>query len=518
MKETTAHPHSQESEMVILGAMLNDSESCKLSAETLSESDFYLKHHQIVFRMITTLHHENQIIDIYILGEKLKDNPLFKEMGGVGYLATLSQYAGSAFHIEEYIHILKGKKTLRRLLDIIELIKQQTLISEKNPEEILKILRDEIDKVSSEVLSKFPLVLMKDRLDSLEKKLGQYRGQKYLGLCQKTLQEIDENLLGLRKFILLAAAPNVGKTAMTIQWGLDVLKNHEEACLVYFSLEMAAPDILIRMLCNLSGMNYQTFVLGSGNQERQSDPSAHFDASELDRIHLARKTMEAFGDRLQIIDSSQSHYLDAQLAISIIHQLKERTGAKRVIVIIDYLQVWPLQQHQKFSNEIEADKWRIGEIKKIRDAINDDPIIVISEARKPSPSEETWGSDLSDVMGSARGTYTPDVVMLFSQVSPKALKKLWLSKKLPEITSTEGHEEILDENEKRGEAIVSFLASHGISICKLKIPKCRDAMKRFTLLVSFHFRKNIFKPINWAEIHHLVTTIKKTQKSNARTD
>jgi replicative DNA helicase len=515
MKETTANPHSQESEMVILGSMLNDSESCKLSLEELSEFDFYLKYHQIIFRMIKTLHRENQIIDIYILGEKLKDNLLFKEIGGMGYLATLSQYAGSAIHIEEYISILKGKKTLRRLLETVEFTKQQTLISEKTPGEILKILRDEIDNISSEIVSKFPLVLMKDRLDSLEKKLRQYRGQKYLGLCQKTLQEIDENLLGLRKFILLAAAPNVGKTAMTIQWGLDVLKNNEDACLVYFSLEMSAFDILIRMLCNLSEMNYQTFVMGSGNQERQLDPSAHFDTSELDKINLAKKTMETFGDRLQIIDSSQSHYLDAQLAVSIINQLKERTMTKRVIVIIDYLQVWPLQQNQKFSSEIEADKWRIGEIKKIRDAIDDDPIIVISEARKPSQGEETWGSDLSDVMGSARGTYTPDVVMLFSQVSPKALKRLWLSKKLPEITPIEGQEEILDENEKKGEAIVSFLASHGISICKLKIPKCRDAMTRFTLLVAFYFRINIFKPINWAEIHKLVTKIKKTQQSNA---
>jgi len=260
-------------------------------------------------------------------------------------------------------------------------------------------------------------------------------------------------------------------------------------------------------------MNYQTFVLGNGKQERQLDHSAHFNSSELAKIDLAKKTMGAIGDRLQIIDSSQSHYLDAQMAIYIINQLKERTMTKRVIVIIDYLQVWPVQKNQKFSSEIEADKWRIGEIKKIRDAINDDPVIVISEARKPSQNEEAWGNDLSDVMGSARGTYTPDVVMLFAQVPPKTLKKLWLSKKLPEIIPTEEQEEILDENEKKGEAIISFLANHGISICKLKIPKCRDAMKRFTLLVAFHFRKNSFKPIHWSEIHKMVIENQKNTKT-----
>ena len=512
MKETAATPHSQESEMVILGAMINDSESLKLSVESLNEFDFHSKYHQLIFRTIKTFYDENQITDIYILCEKLKDNSIFKEIGGIGYLATLSQYAGTAPHVEEYIHILKGKKTLRRLLEIIDLTKQQTLGSEKKTEEILKTLQSEIENLSSETSSKFSFVLMKERLEGLEKKLRQYRGKKYLGLCQKTLKEIDENLLGLRKFILLAAAPNVGKTAMTIQWGLDVLKNHDDACLVYFSLEMSASDILIRMLCNLSEVNYQTFVFGNGKQERELDPSAHFDSSELAKIDLAKKAMEAIGDRLQIIDYSQSPYLSAQLAISIINQLKERTMAKRVIVIIDYLQVWPLQKNQRFSNEIEADKWRIEEIKKIRDAINDDPVIVISEARKPSQNEEIWGGDLSDVMGSARGTYTPDVVMLFSQIPPKTLRKLWLSKKLPEIMPSEEQDEILDENEKKGEAIASFLANHGISICKLKIPKCRDAMKRFTLLIAFYFRKNLFKPIHWSEIHKMVIENQKNKK------
>jgi replicative DNA helicase len=127
MKEISP-PHSQESEMVILGSMLNDPENLQFSIDELNECDFYLKNNQMIFRMIKTLYHENQIIDIYTLGEKLKDQSLFKESGGIGYLATLSQYAGSAPHIEEYIRLIKGKTILRRLLEIIDLTKQEALI------------------------------------------------------------------------------------------------------------------------------------------------------------------------------------------------------------------------------------------------------------------------------------------------------------------------------------------------------------------------------------------------------
>ncbi len=176
------------------------------------------------------------------------------------------------------------------------------------------------------------------------------------------------------------------------------------------------------------------------------------------------------------------------------------------MIIVDYLQVWPTRDSGRFSNEIELDKWRIGEMKKIRDAINNDPILVISEARKPGQKEDEWGGDLSDVMGSARGTYTPDAVMLFSQLQPKAIKALWNSYKLPQVKITE--EKNKDE-ESEGKTIISFLSTLGISICRLRLAKCRDGMTRFSTDVSFFFKKNQFAPVPWTYIE---AQIKKSQK------
>jgi hypothetical protein len=103
-------------------------------------------------------------------------------------------------------------------------------------------------------------------------------------------------------------------------------------------------------------------------------------------------------------------------------------------------------------------------------------------------------------MGAARGTYTPDVVMLFSQLQPKAIEKIWNAKNIPEISPDEEHNDISDKNKKSGSAIKSFLEHHGMAICKLKVPKCRDGMTRFTTLLMFHFHKNTFTYINWGEI------------------
>ena len=49
-------------------------------------------------------------------------------------------------------------------------------------------------------------------------RLQQYRGREFLGL-RTGLRQLDDRTLGLRGLILLGAAPNVGKTALSSTWG-----------------------------------------------------------------------------------------------------------------------------------------------------------------------------------------------------------------------------------------------------------------------------------------------------------
>jgi hypothetical protein len=336
-----------------------------------------------------------------------------------------------------------------------------------------------------------PIVKIKERIDSHKETLKKYRGKKYLGLRVKTITEFNDNMLGLRKLILLAAAPNVGKTALTIQLAMDVLLTEPDACLVYVSLEMSAEEIFTRMNLHLSELNFDTYVLGSQQAEEGNNYHHFFSQEELRKIDSGHKEIEKIGNRLQIIDESSCSNLDANTIINYVENLKRETGCQRAIIVIDYLQVWPIPSTLRLTSDTEADKWRIGQIKKIRDAlnqINQDPVIVISEARKPSPNADTWGSDLSDVMGSARGTYTPDAVLLLSQLSDKELEDLWKKESLPIITNKRG--------ESGGSVIREHLANQGVAISFLKMPKGRDGMKRFSTLLTFYFHKNKFEKLN----------------------
>lgn len=363
--------------------------------------------------------------------------------------------------------------------------------------------------VGSGTKQKLPFLSMEDRIKVHNEILSLYRGKKYLGLRVETLKELNENLKGLRKLILLAAAPNVGKTALTIQLAQEVLSEEKEACLVYISLEMTAEEIFTRMYLHESGLDFDTYVLGSGQKELGAEPQ--FSQEDLGKIEKAKSKFEQIGNRLQIIDSSTDSTINAESIIEYIEFLKITTGCTRVIVVIDYLQVWPIPPDKRFTSDLEADKWRIGEIKKIRDAvnkINQDPVIVISEARKPSNNDETWGGGLSDIMGSARAGYTPDIVMLLTRPQQANFLKIWerLGKlnPLPEIPQTHEHDG-LGETDRKFAEIISLLARHGMAPCKLTVPKVRDGMKRFSILLMFHFRKNKFTQFDCPELKNLAT-------------
>lgn len=477
-------PHSKESEMMVLGCMLTGLDNLKLASEELDDSDFYFIENKIIFQVLKSAYKQDKPADIHLICEELKRLDKLKTAGGAPYITTLAQYAGTSAYIEEYVEQLKSKTLLRAMISTSQEVEKDAFGEPANPTLLVEKLQNNLKILEQRHGKKIPIMSSEEHLENQKQFLAQHRGKEFIGLRTSKIPEFNRNLSGLRGLKLLAAAPNVGKTALTIQLGIDVLENEEEACLIYVSLEMSSLTIFNRITFYLAGMDFSTFVLGS-QKIQGTDGEAFFTKEELKKIEEAEKKVKLFGERLQIIDSEMCPYIDSRMIINYVEAVKLKTKCKRAIVIIDYLQEWTTPQNMA---ENEADKWRIREMKKIRDAMNDDPVIVISEARKPPEGAKEWGSDLSDVMGSAKGTYTPDVVMLLTTATDKQLEKLW--ENLPQIPNpiNSNESECTNNNSK----IRDFLAGYGIAICNLKVAKCRDGMRKFNTVLTFHFNKNKF--------------------------
>jgi hypothetical protein len=177
--------------------------------------------------------------------------------------------------------------------------------------------------------------------------------------------------------------------------------------------------------------------------------------------------------------------------------LMARTGASRVFLLVDYLQVWPIPQdaQRNVRTDLDADKWRIGAMKELRDALGEgDGVMVISEARKPSgESADSWGGALADVMGSARGSYTPDMVFLFNEVTDRELGEWSGPEPKGSPTGSDTARREFHEWKKAIRDRREGLADQGIALSKIIIAKGRDGVRRGDIQVTFRFRQASFE-------------------------
>lgn len=322
-------------------------------------------------------------------------------------------------------------------------------------------------------------------LEEQEKRLKKYRGKEFIGLPQKSISFLDESLSGLRKFMLIAAAPNIGKTAITIQLGIETIKNNPDTCLLFVSCEMSREDILDRMRCYLTPMVWRTLYFGNKQEDNQR---GFYNTEQENNLTKSKKELSELGNRIRILDEESCPNMSAEKILAHVNDLKNKSESKRIVIIIDYLQVFPIPSHisHTLRSDLDMDNYRVEQMKLIRNEIKTDPLIVISEARKPSSKSDEWTSDLADISGSKRISYCVDAAILMNALSDKDL-----------ATEIGCKEE--DTSKFREE-----LATKGISLVKLTIAKARDGMQKGKVLLKYHFFENRFEQATKEDLCKLV--------------
>lgn len=346
-----------------------------------------------------------------------------------------------------------------------------------------ELLRDGVDRlrVSERVSKAEPVRSLSDELPDVLARLEKTRGLDFIGLPTRALPKLDKMTLGLRGLILLAAAPNCGKTVLGIQFGLDIVEHNPDAAFLFVSLEMDRHTIYQRFLSRLSGVDWKTLVLG----ERRGAIVHGYTQAQHDAIKSATKKMAELGPRIRVLDENNFPAPSVEKIVAHVEALKAETGCSRVYVMVDYLQVYPVtsEASKTIKSDLDTDQWRIGQMKQLALAIGkQDPVLVISEARKPSGKEDGgWAGAMSDVMGSARGVYTPDIVILLNPASETELGTL------AKATANGG------EAKQVGGELRAAGVRLGQAATRLRIEKGRDGVERGEIELVFDFRQSRFE-------------------------
>src|SRR3989344_9039522 len=83
-------PHSDDAEISVLGALLLDGNAIVSVSEFLEPDHFYDARHKEIYQSILELYEERSPVDVLTVSERLKRRKSLKTVGGVSYLAELT--------------------------------------------------------------------------------------------------------------------------------------------------------------------------------------------------------------------------------------------------------------------------------------------------------------------------------------------------------------------------------------------------------------------------------------------
>ena len=299
-------PANIDAEKTILGAILLDNAAHAEAAEKIEADDFSLDSHRRIFTRMTELMNAQRAVDIVTLANELARNKEVEAIGGVAYLASLTEGLPRRPVIEEYIRIVKDKSLLRKLMGICSMAIARAADQGESALEVLGAAEAQLMEVTEKGISNGFQSLDEivqhsfGTIDNLYKE-----SREVTGLATGFI-ELDRMTSGFQKgeLIIIAARPSMGKTALAINIAQNAAVTYNSTVAV-FSLEMSKESLLRRMLASQAGVdqrNLQTGFLGKEDHNKLQDALGKLVESRMfidDTAGLSLAEMRAKARRLK---------------------------------------------------------------------------------------------------------------------------------------------------------------------------------------------------------------------------
>jgi len=318
----TGLPANIDAEKTILGAILLDNSAHSEAAEKIDADDFSLDSHRRIFMRMSELMDSQRAVDIVTLAHELARYKEVEAVGGVAYLASLTEGLPRRPVIEEYIRIVKDKSLLRKLMMICSSAIARAADQSEDAIGVLDMTESQLLEVSEKGLAGGLEGIDKIVANSFGSIDNLYKQSREVTGLATDFTELDRLTSGLQKgeLIIIAARPSMGKTALAINIAQNAAINHNSIVAV-FSLEMSKESLLRRMLASQAWVDQQLLQKGFLGQEEHGKLQKAL--SELVEAHI-------------FIDDSAGISLAEMRAKA--RRLKQNAGGLD-LVVVDYLQL-----------------------------------------------------------------------------------------------------------------------------------------------------------------------------------
>ena len=385
-------PHNFLAEKMILSCLLINSEAIEIAIETIPTEAFYFKNHREIYKSIVFMHSNKLPIDILTLTTFLQENGLLEKIGGVKVLLELINQIPNLIYLEEYIRLVKDKFLRRSLIKLGYEIINSSYITNLPLENIFNNLENELFALNNEIKIQ-KLSSSAELLNDLFYELKDKFLNPTLPGLKSGFYDLDLLTQGFQKsdLIIIAGRPSTGKTALSLNIILNVIKNSKLPVL-FFSLEMSNKQIMYRLLSMEANIDQTRLKNGKLYQN---------DWIKLNKIIKILSKLPLFID-----DSANLSVNDIRSKIKTIISEQTKIG----LIVIDYLQLMQ-NLNIKNSNRVQELSQITRYLKNIAREFNV-PIIALSQLSRNVENRLNQKPILSDLRESGSIEQDADLVLM----------------------------------------------------------------------------------------------------------
>ncbi len=383
-------PQNIDAERALLGSIMLRPVSLLEIVGSISEEDFYVQKHVVIFRAMMELSRIGDPIDLVSVAEKMKAMNLLDQCGGITYLNDIANTVPNATNIEYYAKTVNGKSILRKLIVAGDFVSSLGFEEENEVEDVLDSAEKKIFEITNNPNAGKKFISIKDIIPKSWEKIEKLSEGGALRGVPTGYAKLDNILSGFQKsdLIILAARPSTGKTSLALDIARKVAVDHNMP-VGFFSLEMSADQLTDRMLSAESQVDSWRMRTGKGLTD-----------DDFARISVAMETL-----------SKAPIYIDDKPGNSI---MQMRSTARRLkaehgleIIFVDYMQLMTTSKNfDSMVNQVTEISRSLKSLARELDV----PVVALSQL---SRAVEARGGKprLSDLRDSGSIEQDADVVM-----------------------------------------------------------------------------------------------------------
>lgn len=265
-------PQAVEVEQAVLGALMLDAHALNNTIETIQPEYFYKHENELIFRAIFSLFERSKDVDILTVVQQLQSEGRLEEAGGSYYITQLTNRVISGAHIENHAHVLAEKYMQRELIRVSTETIRDAYDETQDVLQLMDRTEQNLLEVSDRNLHNnyHPIGdLMKEAMEQIENAQGSEGSTVGVPTGYSRLDNITSGLHP-GTLVIIAARPAMGKTAFALSMARNMAVTFGNP-VAFFSLEMTAVELVMRLIASESNISGQRLKNGSQLQNWEKE-------------------------------------------------------------------------------------------------------------------------------------------------------------------------------------------------------------------------------------------------------